>query len=46
MGIPRTEEHGWLQCVGSQELDMAEQLTHTHKVGYAEARNEGKAQVF
>ena len=42
MEIPWTEEHGGLQCMGSQELDTTEQLTHTHKMGYAE-RNEGKA---
>ena len=29
-------------AMGSQELDTTEQLTHTHKMGYAE-RNEGKA---
>ena len=27
--IPWTEEPGWLQSMGSQELDMTEQLRHT-----------------
>ena len=43
MEIPWTEEHGGLQCMGSQELDVTEQLIHTDKMGYAEERNEGKA---
>ena len=28
--IPRTEEPGGLQSMGSKESDMTEQLTHTH----------------
>ena len=28
--IPWTEEPGGLKSMGSQELDMTEQLTHTH----------------
>ena len=30
--IPRIEEPGGLQSMGLQELDMTEQLTHTHRL--------------
>ena len=40
--IPWTEEPGGLKSMGSQELDMTEQLTHTHT--HTHTSKEAKAQ--